>query len=79
MVGLGNHDLPGTRHSVGMSVVDHLASQLGATWKYNKQCIGYVAVSHMEGQQVVLLKPKLAMNINGRSIGRACKFYLTLH
>ena len=73
MVGLGNIDFPGTRHSVGMSVVDHLAKRLGATWKYNKQCIASVAVSQLNGRQIVLLKPKLAMNISGKSIGRACK------
>ncbi|CAG8812222.1 16187_t:CDS:2, partial [Racocetra persica] len=36
LVGLGNYTHPQTRHSIGMLVLDYIASQLNLTWKKNK-------------------------------------------
>ena len=69
-MGLGNHSLPDTRHSVGMLVVDCLARQLGAIWHFNRRSIGHLAVTNVNDQEIILLKPTVAMNINGRSIAR---------
>lgn len=70
VVGLGNHSLPDTRHSVGMLVVDCLARHLGAIWHFNSRSIGHLAVTNVDDQEIILLKPTVAMNINGRSIAR---------
>ncbi|XP_065067959.1 probable peptidyl-tRNA hydrolase isoform X2 [Rhopilema esculentum] len=73
VVGLGNYSLPTTRHSVGMSALNKLADHLGVKWVYEKRCSGFIANYLSEKFQVVLLKPKLAMNINGKSILKAVK------
>ena len=71
--------MPNTRHSVGMFVADSLAKQLGAVWHFNQRCLGYVAVAEMMKQQVVILKPKLLMNLNGRSIARTGQSNICFH
>lgn len=62
--------MPNSRHSVGMQVVNKLAAQLGTSWRTErKTCGGMVAVYTLPNQQqCVLLKPKLAMNLNGKSV-----------
>ncbi|XP_078348394.1 putative peptidyl-tRNA hydrolase isoform X2 [Oculina patagonica] len=75
VVGLGNHCLPDTRHSVGMLVVDCLAKQLGATWRFNMRSMGHLAVTKVDNQQIILLKPTVLMNINGKSIARTAAMY----
>ena len=71
VVGLGNYILPDTRHSVGMLVVDCLGKQLGTTWQFNKKSMGHLAVTKMNDQRLILLKPTVVMNVNGKSIVRA--------
>ena len=70
VVGLGNYTLPNTRHSVGMLVVDCLSQQLGASWQFNRRSLGHVAVTKVNNRQLIMLKPTLAMNVNGKSISR---------
>ncbi|EDO44232.1 predicted protein, partial [Nematostella vectensis] len=75
VVGLGNHSMPNTRHSVGMAVVNHLAEKLGAEWSFSKKYQGYLAMTQIPQQNIILLKPKLLMNVNGRSIVRVVSAY----
>eukprot|EP00795_Rhopilema_esculentum_P010499 gene10499-19213_t len=56
-----------------MSALNKLADHLGVKWVYEKRCSGFIANYLSEKFQVVLLKPKLAMNINGKSILKAVK------
>jgi len=70
VVGLGNYTLPDTRHSVGMLVVDCLSKQLGAAWQFNRRSMGHLAATTMNNHKLILLKPTVAMNINGKSIAR---------
>ena len=70
VVGLGNHSLPSTRHSIGMSALKHLAECLGIGWTYEKKCSGFIAQYLTETCKIFLLRPKLPMNINGKSIIR---------
>ena len=70
VVGLGNYTLPNSRHSVGMLVVDCLSQQLGASWQFNRRSMGHVAVTKVNNHQLIMLKPTLAMNVNGKSISR---------
>ena len=77
IVGLGNFDFPNTRHSVGMTVVDHMARLLDAAWLKDRSVEGMVSqttVSLADGVdelELVLLKSRLPMNINGRSVRKA--------
>ncbi|KAM9810778.1 peptidyl-tRNA hydrolase [Neosynchiropus ocellatus] len=73
VVGLGNPGMQGTRHNVGMAVVGALASRLGVgdRWRGDQQVSGDVVVSQVEQTQVVLLRPRLLMNISGASVARA--------
>ncbi|KAH8814631.1 peptidyl-tRNA hydrolase [Flagelloscypha sp. PMI_526] len=70
VAGLGNLPFPRTRHSVGQVVVDSLASRLGLMMSNGKE--GYRAqglVTLGETRvDLVLFKPKKAMNISGPSI-----------
>ncbi|KAH3800445.1 hypothetical protein DPMN_154078 [Dreissena polymorpha] len=75
IVGLGNHDLPTTRHSVGMMFVDKLAKMLGCTLTKNRDCLGFIGVKELTTLKVVLLKPKLAMNINGTSVKKTANVF----
>lgn len=68
IVGLGNHILPDTRHSVGMFLVDCLGKQLAVSWQFDRKSMGHIAATQINGQQFILLKPTVAMNLNGNSI-----------
>lgn len=78
VVGLGNPRMEGTRHSVGMAVLDALATRLGVAgrWRGDKHVSGEVIVSD-EHAGVVLLRPRLLMNINGVSVAKAGE--VTIH
>ncbi|KAI0242297.1 putative peptidyl-tRNA hydrolase [Lamellibrachia satsuma] len=81
IVGLGNSDLPHTRHSIGMTVLDHMAHLLGATWLKDRNVQGTVShttVATADGcdeVELVLLKSRLPMNLNGRSVRKAVETF----
>ena len=69
VVGLGNHTMPATRHSIGMATIDKLCRQLKSNWKKDGDCQGDIAIATLDDHlQLILLKPRLLMNINGRSV-----------
>lgn len=72
MVGLGNPGMDGTRHSIGMAVLSALAARLSVAdrWRVDKHVSAEVIVSD-EHTGVVLLRPRLLMNINGVSVAKA--------
>lgn len=76
VVGLGN---PGskyelTRHNIGFEVIDHLAiGGSGAT--FSRKFDGLIAEAQIDYQRVLLLKPQTFMNLSGRSVGQALRFY----
>uniref|UniRef100_A0A671RG10 peptidyl-tRNA hydrolase n=1 Tax=Sinocyclocheilus anshuiensis TaxID=1608454 RepID=A0A671RG10_9TELE len=78
VVGLGNPGMNGSRHSVGMAVLTMLAERLGApdSWRSDRQVSGEVTVTHLQDIQLVLLRPKLLMNVNGVSVAKAASKYL---
>ncbi|NWX06541.1 PTH hydrolase, partial [Caloenas nicobarica] len=80
VAGLGNYGLWGTRHSVGMAVLDRLARQLAAaeSWRADRRCCADVALAAARGLQLVLLKPRRLMNLNGLSVASAAEIY-SLH
>lgn len=73
VAGLGNPGLPGTRHSVGMAVLGHLARRLGVaeSWARDRRCAADLALASLGDVQLVLLRPRRLMNANGRSVARA--------
>ncbi|XP_053182159.1 probable peptidyl-tRNA hydrolase isoform X2 [Scomber japonicus] len=77
VVGLGNTGMEGTRHSVGMAVLGALAARLGVEdrWRGDRHVSGEVVVSEVEETRVVLLRPKLLMNINGVAVAKAAGKY----
>jgi len=75
VVGLGN---PGreharNRHNVGWMVVDELARRNGAAWR--GKFSGQLAEVRIDEHRVALLKPETFMNLSGRSVGAAAKFF----
>ncbi|XP_068594751.1 peptidyl-tRNA hydrolase [Brachionichthys hirsutus] len=77
VVGLGNPGMENSRHSVGMAVLGALATRLGVAerWRGDKYVSGEVIVSAVQDTQVVLLRPRLLMNINGVSVAKAAGKY----
>lgn len=76
IVGLGN---PGaqyalTRHNVGFMVVDRLAEQAGCS--ISRARFGaLVGDGTLAAQKVLLLKPQTFMNLSGRSLEQAVRYY----
>jgi peptidyl-tRNA hydrolase, PTH1 family len=73
VVGLGN---PGaeynrTRHNVGFSVVDRLASEWGLTWQHSKAWHALWA----KGERAILVKPASYMNRSGEPLLAVANFY----
>ncbi|KAK9728987.1 hypothetical protein K7432_000625 [Basidiobolus ranarum] len=89
ITGLGNQPFPDTRHNIGMMVVDHLAERLGLSWSIHKPWKAHVArmtwsqtsvfKSGKEKQELtenielILLKPKVLMNLSGVSVAAAVR------
>lgn len=73
VVGLGN---PGaeysrTRHNVGFSVVDRLASEWGLAWQHSKAWHALWA----KGDKAILVKPASYMNRSGEPLSAVAQFY----
>lgn len=77
IVGLGN---PGaqyleTRHNVGFWVLDTLAKDCGANFKFEKKFKAEIAQANLKGHQLILAKPTTYMNLSGEAVGAICQFY----
>lgn len=77
IVGLGN---PGpeharTRHNAGFWFVDALADKTGARFSVESKLFGEAAKAEIAGRSVWLLKPATYMNLSGKSIGAALRFW----
>ncbi len=76
IAGLGNPDseYEGTRHNIGFEVLDILADMQKI--KVNRRRFkGVYGKGKIEGQDVLLLKPRTYMNLSGESIAAACSYY----
>ena len=76
VVGLGNPGTKyqGTRHNVGFEVIDRLA-QGGSRPSFSRKFDGQVAEAEIDYRRVLLLKPETFMNLSGRSVAQALRFY----
>ena len=77
IVGLGN---PGpeharTRHNAGFRFVDVLADKAGERFKVDAKLFGETAKVGLGGQNVWLLKPATFMNLSGKSVLAAMRFW----
>lgn len=77
IVGLGN---PGaehaqTRHNAGFHFVEALAEKAGARWSVDAKLFGLTCRVEIGGQSVWLLKPATFMNLSGKSITAAQRFW----
>ncbi len=76
IVGLGN---PGakydnTRHNVGFCAVDYIAKEENIKIQKSKFFALYNTIE-ISGQKGILLKPQTYMNLSGKSVSDAAKFY----
>lgn len=71
IAGLGNPGLKyrNTRHNIGFSVIDKLATQLGGVWKHEAKFEAEIAVVTIDGRKFMLVKPQCFMNASGRALG----------
>ena len=76
VVGLGNpgSKYEGTRHNIGFEIVDRLASG-GSGTKFSRKFEGQLAEVEIDFRRVLLLKPETFMNLSGRSVVPALRFY----
>lgn len=76
VVGLGNpgSKYEGTRHNIGFEVIDRLASG-GKGARFARRFEGELAETEIEFRRVLLLKPSTFMNLSGRSVAPALRFY----
>ena len=77
IVGLGN---PGpeharTRHNAGFWFVDTLAEQAGVRFGLESKLFGETAKVEIAGQNVWLLKPATFMNLSGKSVAAALRYW----
>lgn len=71
--------MPGTRHSVGMAVLGQIAQRLGVAenWAQDSRCAADVALAPLGDAQLVLLRPRRLMNVNGRSVAQAGELWVS--
>jgi PTH1 family peptidyl-tRNA hydrolase len=76
VVGLGNPGgkYQGTRHNIGFELIDRLAKG-GSEASFSRKFDGQLAETEIEFRRVLLLKPETFMNLSGRSVGQASRFY----
>ena len=77
IVGLGN---PGpehvrTRHNAGFWFIDALAEQAGVRFGLDSKLFGEIAKAEIASQSVWLLKPATFMNLSGKSIAAALRYW----
>jgi PTH1 family peptidyl-tRNA hydrolase len=75
VVGLGNPgpEYAATRHNIGFMVTDRLAAEWSLGWK--SKFSGRVAEGRDGDARLALLQPQTYMNLSGRSVAAAMRFY----
>ena len=75
VAGLGNpgREYAGHRHNVGFMVADELARRHGGSWR--GKFSGELAELRIGDARVAVLKPMLYMNLSGRSVAAAARFF----
>ena len=68
IVGLGNVGklYTNTRHNIGFSILDHLATQWD--FEFTSEKLAAVGKSKIKGKQLILIKPSTLMNRSGKAV-----------
>jgi PTH1 family peptidyl-tRNA hydrolase len=76
VIGLGNpgSKYQGTRHNIGFELVDRLARG-GSPASFSSKFDGQLAETEIDYRRVLLFKPETFMNLSGRAVGQAVRFY----
>ena len=76
IAGLGNPgaEYAGTRHNAGFDAIDFLAGRYSANIKYAKHS-ALTDIAVIGGKPTLLMKPQTFMNLSGKSIAEAARFY----
>ncbi len=78
IAGLGNpgRRYAGTRHNLGYAVVEALAERWNTdVSRYESRFEGQMGAADVAGERVWLLMPTTFMNLSGRSVGSAARYY----
>jgi PTH1 family peptidyl-tRNA hydrolase len=75
VAGLGNpgREYEGTRHNIGWRVADELARRHDGSFR--SKFSGQLAEIRAGEHKLALLKPETYMNVSGRSVGAAARFF----
>jgi PTH1 family peptidyl-tRNA hydrolase len=76
VVGLGNpgSKYHGTRHNIGFELVDRLGRG-GSDPVFQRKFDGLLGEVEIDFRRVLLLKPETFMNLSGRCVGQAVRFF----
>ncbi len=76
IAGLGNpgKEYEGTRHNIGFQVIDQIAKKYNINIIENKWK-ALIGKGYMNGQKVILVKPRTFMNLSGESIRAIIDYY----
>ena len=77
IVGLGNPgaDYVDTRHNAGFWLIDLIAAELGAGFRFEKRFNADECKVRSGGRDVFLLKPQTFMNRSGQSVAALARYY----
>jgi PTH1 family peptidyl-tRNA hydrolase len=77
IVGLGNPgaDYVDTRHNAGFWLIDLVAAELGASFRFEKRFNADECKVRVAGRDVFLLKPQTFMNRSGQSVAALARYY----
>ena len=77
IVGLGNPgaDYARTRHNAGFWFIDTLADALGVRFSVDAKLFGETAQANVHGRTLRLLKPATFMNLSGKSVTAALRYW----
>lgn len=77
IIGLGNPgpEYEATRHNAGFWLADHIADDLGASFKLEKNFFAWVAKARHQSEAVIIAKPTTFMNRSGQAAGALMRFY----
>jgi peptidyl-tRNA hydrolase, PTH1 family len=82
LVGLGNpgKEYEKTRHNAGFMFVDYYfekyRDEFGfSDWKFSKKLNAEISVGKIRKEKIILLKPQTFMNLSGRAVAAAVKYY----
>jgi len=77
IIGLGNPgaDYARTRHNAGFQFIDALVETTGARWALEGKLFGASARIEIGGQPVRLFKPMTFMNLSGKAVSAALRYW----